>query len=301
MPTLNQTTTNQPSKGVLHLELPYELETVPVAKLFVDPKYQRSLTSLLKRIEADFDPAMFIPLMVSERRNGKMAVFEGQHRFEAARDLGYADVPCLVYRGLSAQQEATLFARLQKERRNISAADRFRATLYGDPKRPETVMAHEIERIAEAAGFTVGSVKSDGKTPISSPTALEQIYNTSKGDIGGPEALKMALETIAVVWRSENRNTDADLIKGMGILFLRHASKIDADQIVERLRDVTPGVILGRAHEQRTGRGGGGAAYAVYRSLVQQYNRGTGKRLQQPPAKKPKATTPEAEGVALAA
>lgn len=297
MPTLISNSSQNGTKGSgpaaprQPLQVPYSLEMVPVDKLFVDPKYQRGLTTLIKRMEDDFDPAMFIPLQASERKNGKLAVFDGQHRLEAARDLNYAEVPCLVYHGLSPQQEATLFSRLQRERRNITAADRFRATLYGDPSRPETEMAKEVERIAEMAGFTVGSVKKDGKVPIASPTALESIYKVTKGAMNGPEALSTALSTIALVWKDEKRSTDADLIKGMGLLYVRHADKIDEEQLVERLREVTPGIILGRAQESRTGRGGGGAAYAVYRTLVNQYNRGGGKRIQQPPAKKPAATT----------
>lgn len=287
MSTLNE---DQSTQG---LRVPYKLEMVPVDNLFVDPKYQRGLTSLVKRMEADFDPAMFIPLQASERKGGKLAVFDGQHRLETARDKGYDSVPVLVYRGLTPQQESTLFARLQRERRNITAADRFRAELYGDPDRPETTMAKEIERIAEMAGFTVGSVKKNGKVPIASPTALETIYKTTKGELDGPEALKTALSTIALAWKDEHRSTDADLIKGMGLLFVRHAEKINEDQLIERLREVTPGIILGRAQEGRTGRGGGGAAYAVYRALVQQYNRGGGKRLQQP-AKKEKAAPAQA-------
>lgn len=270
------------------LVVPYSLEMVEISNLYVDPKYQRQLTSLVKRIEADFDPAMFIPLKVSQRDDGKMAVFDGQHEFTAARELGFTSVPAHVYRGLSPQQESTLFARLGRERRNITAADRFRAELFGDPARPETIMAKEIERIAEMAGFTVGSVKKSGKLAISSPSALEFLFKNSKGQMDGPEALSTALSTIAIVWKDEHRATDADLIKGMGLLYLRHADKIDEEQLVERLREVTPGIILGRATEGRVGRGGGGAAYAVYRALVNQYNRGGGKRLVQP-VKKQKA------------
>lgn len=263
-------------------EMPYSLEMIPTDQIFVDPKYQRNLTSMAKRIEADFDENMFIPLLVSERSNGKFAAFDGQHRWESAKNKGYEEIPCLVYRGLTPEQESTLFSRLQRERRNISAADRFRAQLYGERDRPETQMAHDIEAIAERCGFTVGSVKRKDKLPISSPTALESIYKAQRGKVTGPEALMHTLLALKLIWPEESRNTDADLIRGMGLLYLRHADKVDEDQLVSRLRDVTPGIVLGRAHEERTGRGGGGAGYAVYRALVRQYNRGSGKRLLAP-------------------
>lgn len=279
-----------PTQGrdVSKLDLPYSLEMVPTDKIFLD-KYQRaSIAPQLKRMDADFDVELFIPLLVSERQGGRYAAFDGGHRLKTAEKKGYKEVPCLVYRGLTPQQESTLFSRLQRERRNISAADRFKAELLGDPDRPETKMAHSIEDIVEGLGFTVGSIRKDGMTPIASPSALEQIWRSRKGpgEIEGPDALKEALSMIARAWGgTEHRATDADLIKGMGLLFLRHANKIDKEQLVERLREVTPGIILGRAQESRTGRGGGGASYAVYRTLVQQYNRGrSGKRVRQPPS-----------------
>lgn len=263
-------------------ELPhlYEYGMVPVSKLFIDPDYQRELTPLAGQIERDFDPHMFIPLLVSARRGGKFAVFDGQHRYVGARDKGFEEVPCLVYRNLSPEQEATLFSRLQRERRGIKATDRFKAELHGDPERPETKMAIDIEKIAEQRGFTVGSTsEAEGLLKIASPTALEQTYRAKKGDMTGPEALAAALTTIKGVWPTEKRNTDSDLIRGLGLLFIKHGKKLDTDRLIDKLGEVTPTTLLARANDERTGRGGGGAAYAMYRVLVGQYNKGGGKRL----------------------
>lgn len=242
-------------------ELPhlYEYGMVPVSKLFIDPDYQRELTPLAGQIERDFDPHMFIPLLVSARRGGKFAVFDGQHRYVGARDKGFEEVPCLIYRNLSPEQEATLFSRLQRERRGIKATDRFKAELHGDPERPETKMAIDIEKIAEQRGFTVGSTsEAEGLLKIASPTALEQTYRAKKGDMTGPEALAAALTTIKGVWPTEKRNTDSDLIRGLGLLFISTArSSTPTASSTSSVRSRRPPCSLGPTTSARGAAGAG--------------------------------------------
>lgn len=64
------------SKGSVFVE-------VPLANLFVDGTYQRIENfdnARARRIAADFDWMCCSPLKVVERRNGKMAVIDGQYR-----------------------------------------------------------------------------------------------------------------------------------------------------------------------------------------------------------------------------
>ena len=75
---------------------------VPVEDLFVDPSYQRTLDEKrVDRIASEFDPALLGTREVSAR-NGRSAVFDGQHRLAALRKIGRRSVPCIVHRELSA-------------------------------------------------------------------------------------------------------------------------------------------------------------------------------------------------------
>src|SRR4051812_16232170 len=118
---------------------PYRFELVPLDRLFVDADYQRPLTSFVERIANDYDPAKVGTLTVSERKKGPHAIVDGQTRWEATKrqpseelpvdDAGRPIVPCLVYYGLSREQEAQLFASLQTDRRGMATYLRFRASL----------------------------------------------------------------------------------------------------------------------------------------------------------------------------
>jgi hypothetical protein len=124
-------TTNQIAE-----EWPYSFEIIDVTRTFVDERYQRPLTNFVDKIKANFDPALFNTIIVSCRESGKhagsYAVVDGQTRAVAVDQLvsegklgiQLLNVPALVYYGLTPAQEASLFARLQKERRGIASVRR---------------------------------------------------------------------------------------------------------------------------------------------------------------------------------
>ena len=66
------------------------------------------------RLIAKWDDRLLTPLVVSFR-DGKFNVVDGQHRIAAMRkmaDGGNVTVPCLIYTGLSYEQEAELYFNL---------------------------------------------------------------------------------------------------------------------------------------------------------------------------------------------
>ena len=83
--------------------------------------YQRpvkpsDVNNLIRR----WDPAYLSPIEVSYR-DGSYNVINGQHRIEAMRKMnGGADVivPCLIYTGLSYEQEAAMYYLLEYKKLN---------------------------------------------------------------------------------------------------------------------------------------------------------------------------------------
>lgn len=229
-------------------------ETLPLSKLVVDGHYQRALDpKRVHEIAENFDPRLLGTLEVSIR-NGKAAVFDGQHRLAALRELKLPAAPCLSHKGLSAKDEAALFVALQRQRRNIRPYERFRAMVFsGDPA------ARGIKRIVDRAGFKVGShygVEFEQAGGIGGIVTLERIYKRQ-----GPQGLAATLE-LAKLWAGEPKCTDAMLLEGLASLLEGYGDRVD-DVARERLAAVPARTIIRRA----TGGdmpGGGSAAGRRY-------------------------------------
>lgn len=225
---------------------------VATDEIIVDERYQRPVEEFrVKKIAEGFDETLFGVLEVS-RRNGKCAVFDGQHRLEAAKALGMKDVPCLIHEGLSAEAEAKLFVRLQRERKNINPNDRFKARIFfGDP------VALEIKSIANDAGFEIKPNAADGLRDlwrIRAVSALERVYVRY-----GPDHLADTLKTVADWWGGDRKATDGALVEGMAFFLKVYEGRLREDHI-ESLRTTAPQTILRRAIG---GMHGGGSALAL--------------------------------------
>lgn len=144
---------------------------VKVNDMFVDPSYQRPITSFVNKIQARFNPLLFQLLALSDRgpkhKPQRYAIIDGQTRWAAATRLGVREVPCVIYTGLSPQKEAEMFADLQKERRGMATWHRFRAALAANNKE-----ALAIKSLVDSTGFTIG----DQVGQIKAVAALESCY-----------------------------------------------------------------------------------------------------------------------------
>lgn len=120
--------------------------------LTIDPSYQRTVRpAWVRQIADNFDPFLLDPLVVSRRENGQIAVMDGQHRLMAIRQIGYHDqrVPCLVYTGLSIEEEARRF-NTQDARKNLTPQERFHSALI--QRDPQALL---IDATVRACGFEI--------------------------------------------------------------------------------------------------------------------------------------------------
>jgi hypothetical protein len=253
-------------------EWPYRFEIVLLNELAVDEGYQRPLTNFWEHVRDDFNPALVGTLVVSERKNGSKWIIDGQTRWAAMCEQGwesYVDddgkvhggAPCLVYEGLSKAQEAKLFALLQTQRRGMRTYHRFRAQLVAKDK-----TAVGISKVVTSCGFELGVEES--RDTLQSISALERAYKVS------PDHLADVLGIIRDVWgTSEKVAVSAQMLAGLST-FVRKQERLDYDRLRDRLRDVTPQLILNRASQIREGSGAGtGAAGSVAQAILFQYTR----------------------------
>lgn len=116
------------------------LQYLQPGQLKVDPTYQRSIENgqsqnLIAKIAREWNWDLCQVLVVSRRGEEGMFVVDGQHRLQAAKLRGdIAQLPCVMATYASAQEEAAVFAKLNRQRTPLKAIDIFRAAVAGkDP------------------------------------------------------------------------------------------------------------------------------------------------------------------------
>lgn len=221
---------------------------IPVDDLFVDHDYQRPLTSFVEQVARDYDPALLGTLITSERNNGKLAVIDGQTRLEAMRRVNEPAAPCLVYHGLTRENEAQLFGDLQTKRRGMATYLRFRAALVA--RQPEAVA---IADIVTEAGFELG--REETPHTVKAIAALENVYRRD------PELLARVMGVIAHAWPDADTGyrTSGEMIRGLAV-FLTREKQVNPDRLVNRLGGVTPQTLRHRANALKEGSGSGGGS-----------------------------------------
>jgi hypothetical protein len=128
---------------------PGELLMIDKAVLRVDHDYQRRLDpSRIARYAANWSWVSCGTLIVSRREQGRFAIIDGQHRWEAAKlrhDI--RDLPCLAFALDQIRDEAIGFLAANTERKIPSLADQFNALIVA--QNPDAIVA---ERLAKTAG-----------------------------------------------------------------------------------------------------------------------------------------------------
>jgi ribosomal protein S17 len=251
---------------------------VRIDDLHIDPKYQRHARDhRVKRFAEHFDPNMCTPLIVNRRSSGKLFIIDGNHRRNVLQKSGHKEWEAWVFEGLSSSEEAKLFDRLNTERTNASAAERFRARLhYRDP------VAVTIVDTVSACGFRVvleqGCHKKDGRA-IYATSALDTIFR--KSNQGG---LRTVLELIASCWdEDELACTDAITLKGMHYVLSHDAWKdrIDLNHLRKKLSAVPILKLIRKARAWQV-YDGQSAILLFAEAVVEQNNKGLRKKAGPP-------------------
>lgn len=203
---------------------------VPIENCIVDPRYQREIKERHPALRDEFDPALLGVLEGSERDSGEVAVFDGQHRLERLRRDGQATAPVMVHQGLTPEQEADLFRRLQEGRQPLSQVETFRARLFA-----EDPVAVSMDGIARSKGFTIGA----GPGSLQAIVAVERVFNRGN--------LEETLDFLNL-WHGEKRALESGMIDGLS-RFLELYPEADRERVRELLADTSPTVIWRRTVE----------------------------------------------------
>lgn len=220
------------------------IDALPVADLFVDDSYQREVDVVrVRKFAQAWDRRLAGVIEVSDRgtdHSPRYAVIDGQHRWAAAKLRDESDVVVAsIHEGLSVADEASLFDRINRERRRPSTWDHWRArTSAAD----ETVLA--IARIASELGLRVDSAPRDGN--VRCTATLEKL-----AELGGMELVKETLKLIVDVWDNRLDAFDAPVVHGLGLVLHHLRNDLDQERLVDSLLGVLPRQLKAQASALR--------------------------------------------------
>jgi len=249
---------------------------IRIADLRLDLAVQRPLYEpKVRQIVAEYDPAALRTLAVSARRNGTFVVLDGQHRLAALKQLGMANghlVACEIYEGLTLQEEAELFLKLN-DGRKPSYREAFDVRLTArDPD------ALAVKDIIEECGFTVGHKNGAKDGSIAAIAKCEAVYKgfSNNSDRRYPIILKQALFTLKGAWGATSHAVQAPLIEGTGRFYLRYGiENVQVDHLINNLSKYPGGpnrlIEWAKQHAATIGTQQG---RAVAEALVLQHNKG---------------------------
>jgi hypothetical protein len=250
------------------------VEWLPISVLNGDSDYQRPLNDRrVQTIMDNFDADAFGILTVSRRVDGSYWLIDGNHRKEALLRMGWKgnqQVECKVFRGLSPEQEAELFCKID-DYLNLGYLDRFHARVMSEEPR-----AVAIQNIISNAGFEIS--KSLGMGKLSAVQACEYVYTgrgtlTSGRDHAG--ALKATLEVIRTAWGLRPEGVRGAIIHGIGLVFLRDGDAVDRANLSSKLAcfEGGPDNLIGLAKGFKAVHGGR-VTDAVSELVIATYNKG---------------------------
>jgi hypothetical protein len=230
--------------------------SVRPSELNIDHTYQRPLepTRLEKAPLDPFDPQKVGSISVSRRADGTLWAIDGQHRMAKARLSGHSDTefPAQIHEGLTPEDEASMFIALN-DFKNIHTLYRFKARRAAGEKK-----AQQITEIAEGFGWKIQVSNAAGS--ICAVGAMEWVTDGAglRTDGDQYEALARTLEILTGAYGHNANGVSRDLIKGVGLVVLRHGPAVDTAKLVREMGGIAggPNALQGRAKALQSVRGG---------------------------------------------
>lgn len=216
------------------IETVYKLMTINTKQIEVPrEKYQRDINDpRIRKIAKDFDERIANEPKVSYR-DGKYYVFDGQHTIAARKLLnGGKDlaVLCKVYFGMTAEEEALLFAKQTGESSPVTAGARIRAEIFGKDE-----IALAFLKANEDLGLQLDYDQERGLNRIGCIKTAFDAYRKL-----GEKRYKEAMSIIAAAWDGMPDSFRTENV--IGITRFVHLYHDDYDQqwLLKQLRSVDP-------------------------------------------------------------
>ncbi|MFD7667801.1 DUF6551 family protein [Streptomyces sp. NPDC059788] len=208
-------------------------EAIPVGRMKVDPKmnaqrqFQPKWANKLFKI---WDREVLLPALVSRRADGDY-VLDGQHSNDVARRKEGPEFPrdCMVYEGLTMQQEAKLFLAANRDRRAVKPYENFKVAVTAGE-----IEAVKIDADVLSCGLHVSSGTS--KDGIAAIQALKVINGMREPQDG---LLPRTLTTVLNSWGREPTTWDGMMLRAVALVIHKNWDTIDLDSLSLTLKQAS--------------------------------------------------------------
>lgn len=210
----------------------WRMEWVDPRHLAIDPTYHdagRFDQKRADRIAEEFDEDALGIFTVSRRPDGRLVLLDANHRRSAAVKKGIARVLAKVFDGLSLEDEARIYRRLNETANLKNYAKFLAAVIERDPD------ALEITRIAAARGVRIASSGGQAGRP-STTRAIQVLYVAYRHDV-----LADTLDVLRAAWPDDQHALDSIPMQGVASFIFAYKShpRFDLRRISHKLKEIS--------------------------------------------------------------
>lgn len=227
-------------------------------------KYNRPINKKkVEQIVENFHEDEVRPVIVSRHKDGSMTILDGQHGSKAQSIIFGEDcyIWCDVREGLSYEEEANLFVRLNLDSTQLGKPDEIRGRIESNEE--DAVM---FKKHVEAAGYTLFG----GSNPL---TAISTAYKIYSEKCCGGAFLTNLLSTVDQIWPDNSNATNASILKGVRNLLVYNKDQgIDPNNLIKKLRKKTPAQLIAEGKENQKTMINTSSAKGIYLAMIATYN-----------------------------
>lgn len=232
-----------------------------------DFSYQRPVRmEKVNKIVAEFNPLKVNTLKVS-LRDGHYYVFDGSHTLEALKIVKGKDhfpVECRLYRGLTYEMEAELFASQDDGATRVGVPFKIRALAAAGDEEVNAFLGATRD-----CGFEINpGEKSSKRGNILAVSKAFALYKSL-----GEENYKRMLDMVKSAWHGECWSVSQNMLSGMALLLKTFGDKVTMDRFSRKLGGVSALEIQREASKAQNVP----VAYQYAFALTRLYNRGGAK------------------------
>lgn len=229
---------------------PPDYDYVELAILRIDLEYQRRRSpGKVKALRGDWSPWACQPMAVSVRKNGDHYLVDGQHRAATLESLDIKFWPALLYKGLSAQDEARMWMAVNSGQTKPNTGAQFVGLLAsGDHE------AQQINALVVGAGYRINTLRGRHRTSgiyIDAIAAVIRIFREARGP-----GLARVLRVVSTAWPDpdETQRTSRLILLGLHNFLAGACEGTVDDKLLARVvGSYTPGVWIAKTRGVTSG------------------------------------------------
>ena len=218
---------------------PGAIRTLSTSQLTSGLPYQRPVEQKdVDKIIREWNGREITPVVVSFR-DGKFNVVDGQHHIEAMRQkAGGRDVivPCIIHTGMTYEQEAELYARLDRDKKRLTLRQYIKAVVEAGSD--ANIM--EVKRLTEEVGFIWALGEPTGEPFEIAP--IRALINAHR--LLGSEGFSRMLTLMAGAWRGMPNSLKASMLSGMALFLKTYEAELNDWTFIRRMSIVSPEEII---------------------------------------------------------